>query len=72
MEIRFNVDMKVIRKAFALLEVEIPSDEEVQQKFANAVVDLTKMDSDEDIRQAELGFVVLAIGAVYDEQKQKS
>lgn len=66
MEIKFNVDLKTIKKCFALLDVDIPSDEEIKSKFENLTVDLAQ-ETDGDIKQAELGFVALAIRKAYEE-----
>jgi hypothetical protein len=65
MVIKFNVDIKTIRKAFALMELDVPSDAEIESKMSNAVVDLSDSD-DTDIKQAELAFTLMAIGKTFE------
>jgi len=69
MEIRFNVDIKKIRQAFALVEMDVPSDEEIKEKFDNNVVDFSEYaKGDADVRQAEIGFALMAISTVFGEK----
>ena len=69
MEIRFSVDIKSVRKAFALMEMDIPSDEEIQNKLENKVVNLEASyeEADEDFKQAKLGFILIAIGQAFSD-----
>ena len=65
MEIKFKVDIKTIKKALALMGLDIPSDEELENKFKDAVVDLTQSEEPE-VKEAEIGFVLMAIFTVYN------
>lgn len=64
MTIKFNVDIKTVRKAFAIIDEDIPSDEIIESKLSEAVIDLSNS-KDEDIKRAELGFVIAAIGQTF-------
>lgn len=69
MEIRFNVDIKKVRQAFALAEMDVPTDEEIADKFANNVVDLSEYaKGDADVKQAELGVTLMAISQIFTEK----
>lgn len=65
MEIKFKVSLKTIKRAFAFAELDIPSDEELESKLAETVIDLSGSD-DADMKQAELGFCLIAIGKTFD------
>ena len=68
MEIRFSVDIKSVRKAFALMEIDIPSDEEIESKLSNKVVNLEESYEEEEvIKQAKLGFILIAIGQAFSD-----
>lgn len=60
MQIQLKVDIKTIKRAYAILDMDIPSEEEINDKFSKIVVDLSG-ESDPNIKQAELGFVCMAI-----------
>lgn len=63
--VTFDIDFKIIKKGFALAEEDVPSDEDLQEKFKEPVsIDLS--DLGEDGKQAELAFAMLAISKVYD------
>ena len=49
MEIKFNVDIKTVKKAYALLGEDIPSDEEIENKMKDIVVDFTTMPMTVDV-----------------------
>jgi hypothetical protein len=66
MEVKFNIDIKTVRKSFAIIGLDIPSDEEILTKMQSGVVDLTK-EQDEDSKQAELAFALMAIGQLFQE-----
>lgn len=66
MKISFNVDIKTIRKAFALVEMDIPSDEEIERKLSNTFIDLSGSD-DADMQQAEMGFTLIAISKAFED-----
>lgn len=68
MEIKYNLDIKTVKRAMALLDMDIPSDEEIETKMKDLVVDLTK-GADEDSKNAELGFALIAIGQAFDDDK---
>ena len=63
-EIKFKVDIKTIRKAFALIGENIPSDDELNEKLSKVVVDLSN-EKDEDSKNAELGFALCAISKAF-------
>ena len=65
MEIKFKADIKTIRKAFALVDLDIPSDEVIEATFRNGVIDISE-DQAPDMQQAYLGFIMLAIGMLFD------
>lgn len=66
MIVKFNINPKTIKKAMAILELDIPSDEEMDKKFSDITVDISGSD-DEDVKQAELGFAFMAIGEAIKE-----
>lgn len=65
MEIKFKVDIKTVRKAFALMEMDIPHDDEIEKKLSSVVVDLSNS-GDTDMEQAEMGFTLMAIGKAFE------
>lgn len=60
-QFKFQVDIKTVRKCFAYLEQDIPSDEEIKSGFDNITVNLSE-DTDKDMKQAELGLTMMAVG----------
>lgn len=69
MLVKFNINPKTIKKAMAILELDIPSDEEIEKRFAHIIVDISDSD-DEDVKQAELGFTFMAIGKVLEAENK--
>lgn len=67
MLVKFNINPKTIKKAMAILELDIPFDEEIEKKFSDIIVDISDSD-DEDVKQAELGFTFIAIGKAFEEK----
>lgn len=65
-EVKFKIDIKTARKAFVLIDEEIPSDEVIIAKLNSVVIDLTKSD-DDDIQGAELGFMI-AVAKAFDKE----
>lgn len=65
MEIKFNIDIKTVRKAFALMEMDIPHDDEIEKKLSSVVVDLSNS-GDTDMEQAEMGITLMAIGKAFE------
>jgi len=63
-EIKLRVSLKAIRKCFALIEEDIPKDEDVREMLSSIVVDLSNSD-DEDLKQAEIAFTAMAIAKAY-------
>lgn len=70
MEIRFKVDIKTAKRALALINADIPSDEKIKQKLSNVIVDLSNSE-DEDIQQAALGLTLMAIGTAFENESKK-
>lgn len=66
MEVRFKLDIKTVRKALAMLDVDIPSDEEIISRMDGKLIDITKF-TDEENKQAELGFAIIAISQTFVE-----
>lgn len=60
-EIKICVNLKTIKRAYALLDLDIPSDEEIENKMSNLVIDL----SGEAMQEAELGMAVLALNETF-------
>jgi len=60
MTVKFEVNLKTVKRAFALLNTDIPSDEEIERKLSDITVDLSG-EQDEEFKQAELGFVMMAM-----------
>lgn len=65
MLVKFNINPKTIKKAMAILELDIPSDKKIEKRFSDIIVDISDSD-DEDVKQAELGFAFMAIGKVLE------
>jgi len=63
MEIKFKIDIKTVRKAFAILEMDIPSDEEIEGKLSNKVFDLS---GDPDMKDQELGVALIAMAKGFE------
>lgn len=63
MEIKFKVDIKKVKQAFAMMGIDIPSDTEIKRKLSDVVVDMDL--PDEEMQQAQLGFVLMAIGQAF-------
>lgn len=66
MEVKFKINVKTVKQGFALLGIDIPSDEEIESKLSKCVLDLSDSD-DADIKAAELGFVLMAIGQAFSD-----
>lgn len=71
MILQFNIDIKTIRKAYILADLELPSDEEIESILKDTVVDFSSMPKDEDIMNAELGFAMMAIGTANENKDKK-
>ena len=65
MIIKFDVDLKTVKKVFALMDMDVPSDEEIQAKLSGVEVNLSKY-NDQDVKQAELGIILMAISIAYE------
>ena len=65
MEIKFKVDIKTVRRGFAMMGLDIPTDEEIENKLSSVIVDLSNS-GDTDIEQAEMGFTLMAIGKAFE------
>lgn len=67
MEIKFNISKKTIKRAMAMLELDIPSDKEIKKRFSDIVVDISNS-NDKDVKQAELGLAIMAISKTLEEK----
>lgn len=65
MEVKFNINIKTIKKAMALMGLDIPSNEEIEKSFSGVVVDISNPE-DPDMERAELGFTIMAVGKVLE------
>ncbi len=70
MIIKFEVDIKTLRKCFAIADMEIPTDQEIEAKMSDFVMNLSKY-NDADMKQAELGFALVAIGHAFADDTPK-
>lgn len=67
MEIKVKLDIKDIRKAFALIDEEIPSDDEIIKNMEDMVFDISKIEDEDTKRNLSLGLAVLAIGQAFSD-----
>jgi hypothetical protein len=63
----FPADIKTVRKAFVLLDQDVPSDEEIFLKLNGKVVDLSALD-DEEINKAILGFTLMTVASLFQDK----
>lgn len=68
MTVKFNIDLKSVKQCFALMSMDIPTDEEIKEKMEDKVIDLSN-NTNEDMREAKIGFTLIAIGELYKDEK---
>lgn len=66
MELKLKIDLKVFRKAFAVAEMDIPSDVEIEDKFKDFALDLDSISDDEEMKKLPFALALMSIGVVYD------
>ena len=61
-KVQFEIPLKALRKAFVLIDQDIPSDETILEKMGTDPIVLNAKDFGEDGSNMELGLSLFAIG----------